>query len=167
MNQRQKDLKKEKLEIEKQRKIKELEQKYSENGLISSGEFINVRANLERQYDIEKELVDEEVTLPEERASSKLITRKPPLFKNISRYKELINLEKLFHGEEKATYATIAMKIGFIKKISTYKKDKKRIKSHILLIKRTFNKYSKNSWGQVLQASRDGIFDGLYLTSVN
>lgn len=150
------EIKKRLLDLERNKKIESLREQFAQNNLLGSGIESGEVARVEIEYRLKKELVDE--------GESQLINRgKVPLFKNTSRYKELYGLEKLFAEIDFAAYPKIAILTGVIKKDNKYRPADK---THILIIKRTFNTRSRKEWKYELKAVRKPLA-GLKLVPTN
>jgi hypothetical protein len=145
------------LAIEKRKKLKELEKKYEENGLLSSGDYLNAIGLIEAEYALRKEQVRTETINKEEQEHS---SPRPKLFNKTKRYIRYYKLEKLFNEVDFATYPTIAYFIGDIKARTKYLQHNKK---QILIMVKIFNRYATKKWEKKLKATKDKFNDGLKL----
>lgn len=148
-----KEIKKRLLDAERDREVVKARERLAKNNLLGSGIEGQVIVPILKRYENLKALIDEENISP-------TINRgKIPLFENSSRYEELYRLERLFAEVDFATYPKVARSINIIKKEDKFISANKK---HILIIKKTFNKRSKSTWGYKLKAVRKPL-EGLKL----
>lgn len=92
--------------------------------------------------------------------NNKLGQVRPALFPKTPRYFKHRKLEQIFLNANFEFYINIALKIGCIKKRSSYNRT---TKTAVLEIKDTFNKYSIPRWGLKLIANMEKTQEGLKL----
>ncbi|GEM_PF-5617740 len=162
---KEKEIKKKLLEIERDKKIEEARKDVKNRGLSNSGEYYSVSGPYIEEYELKKNLVDLDVeSVPINPSQNESPKERPILFDNHkSRYRYHSKLEKLFRGVIYASYVDIGLFIGIIKQKSQYGKS---TKNQILGIKGIFNKKSISIWGEKLKATRNNTADGLTLVPI-
>ncbi len=152
MENKSKEIRKRLLDLERDKKIEILRERFAQNNLLGSGIESGEVARVEIEYRLKKDLIDQE--------ESQAPKPKKPIFKKSTKYLELWKLEQIFNKVDFETYPKIAIAIGNIKAVAQFRPSNKK---HILKVKETFNKYSKKEWGLILKANKNKLLDGLLL----
>ena len=171
-----KNIQKQLLDIELERKLKEVDKKWEGKNLPNSGEHLNEKALVGLEYNLKKQQVDEgeaEIVLKKDAKDDTQITQtaslvRQPFLKDLGKKNiKLRRLESLFIKKESARFDEIARAIGLNATLSAYKPTQRKI---IINLQKKFNMSVKRVWKKKLSSPRGipGItFDGLVLIDTN
>ncbi len=152
------------LEIEKQKKVRAKLNDLNNRGLADSGPGLSEIGLIEVEFNLRKELLEQEDTNLIQKPIS-FISNRPPLFRRKAKVLNQWKLEQLFQGDiDYLPYITIAKRMGLIRKNNQFKDSTKQ---HILEIKQTFNITAIKGWSKKLVASKNPAMPGLKLVPIN